>query len=76
MIVGSVLGGKSCRPGGDRKIAGDSARVGWYFFLNIMALMSVSFGVLNLRLFDALTVGTSFLPHRNAKRKTSLSVCR
>jgi regulator of sigma E protease len=30
------------------KIAGDSARVGWHFFVNIMALLSVSLGVLNL----------------------------
>ena len=48
MIVGSVSAENLVGPVGIVKIAGDSARVGWYFFLNIMALMSVSLGVLNL----------------------------
>ena len=48
MVVGSVSAENLVGPLGIVKIAGDSARVGWYFFLNIMALMSVSLGVLNL----------------------------
>lgn len=48
MILGSVSAENLVGPVGIVKIAGDSARVGWYFFLNIMALMSVSLGVLNL----------------------------
>ena len=48
MIVGSVSAENLVGPVGIVKIAGDSARVGWQFFLNIMALMSVSLGVLNL----------------------------
>ena len=47
-IVGSVSAENLVGPVGIVKIAGDSARVGWYFFLNIVALMSVSLGVLNL----------------------------
>ena len=48
MIVGSVSAENLVGPVGIVKIAGDSVRVGWQFFLNIMALMSVSLGVLNL----------------------------
>lgn len=48
MIVGSVSAENLVGPVGIVKIAGDSARVGWQFFLNIMALLSVSLGVLNL----------------------------
>jgi regulator of sigma E protease len=48
MIFGSVSPENLVGPVGIVKIAGDSARVGWQFFLNIMALMSVSLGVLNL----------------------------
>ena len=38
MIVGSVSAENLVGPVGIVKIAGDSARVGWYFFLNIMVL--------------------------------------
>jgi regulator of sigma E protease len=48
MIFGSVSAENLVGPVGIVKIAGDSVRVGWQFFLNIMALMSVSLGVLNL----------------------------
>ena len=48
MIAGSVSAENLVGPVGIVKIAGDSVRVGWQFFLNIMALMSVSLGVLNL----------------------------
>ena len=30
------------------QVAGDSARVGWHYFVGILALLSVSLGVLNL----------------------------
>jgi regulator of sigma E protease len=30
------------------RVAGDSARSGWYFFLGVLALLSISLGVLNL----------------------------
>ena len=48
MIFGSVSAENLVGPVGIVKIAGDSVRVGWQFFLTIMALMSVSLGVLNL----------------------------
>lgn len=48
MIFGRVSAENLVGPVGIVKIAGDSVRVGWQFFLTIMALMSVSLGVLNL----------------------------
>lgn len=48
MLAGSVSAENLVGPVGIAKIAGDSVRIGWDFFFGIMALMSISLGVLNL----------------------------
>lgn len=48
MVVGDVSVKNLSGPITIAKVAGDSARSGWYFFLGILALLSISLGVLNL----------------------------
>ncbi len=48
MIFGQVSMANLSGPLTIAQVAGDSARVGWHYFLGILALLSVSLGVLNL----------------------------
>jgi regulator of sigma E protease len=48
MVVGDVSVKNLSGPITIAKVAGDSARSGWQFFLGILALLSISLGVLNL----------------------------
>ena len=48
MVVGDVSVKNLSGPITIAKVAGDSARSGWRFFLGILALLSISLGVLNL----------------------------
>ncbi len=48
MVVGDVSVKNLSGPITIAKVAGDSARSGWRFFLSILALLSISLGVLNL----------------------------
>ena len=48
MVLGDVSVKNLSGPITIAKVAGDSARSGWPFFLGILALLSISLGVLNL----------------------------
>ena len=48
MIFGQVSVANLSGPITIAKVAGDSARVGWKYFLGVLALLSVSLGILNL----------------------------
>jgi regulator of sigma E protease len=48
MVTGDVSMKNLSGPITIAKVAGDSARSGWYFFLSVLALLSISLGVLNL----------------------------
>ena len=48
MVTGQVSGKNLSGPIYIAKIAGDSARSGWRIFLGVLALLSISLGVLNL----------------------------
>lgn len=48
MIFGQVSMANLSGPLTIAQVAGDSARVGWHYFVGILALLSVSLGVLNL----------------------------
>jgi regulator of sigma E protease len=48
MVVGDVSMKNLSGPITIAKVAGDSARSGWRFFLSVLALLSISLGVLNL----------------------------
>ncbi len=48
MVFGQVSLSNLSGPITIAKVAGDSARVGWKYFLGVLALLSVSLGVLNL----------------------------
>lgn len=48
MVIGQVSVKNLSGPITIAKVAGDSARSGWRFFLGVLALLSISLGVLNL----------------------------
>jgi regulator of sigma E protease len=48
MLTGDVSVKNLSGPITIAKVAGDSARSGWRFFLGVLALLSISVGVLNL----------------------------
>ncbi len=48
MVIGEVSVKNLSGPITIAKVAGDSARSGWRFYLGVLALLSVSLGVLNL----------------------------
>lgn len=48
MILGQISVSNLSGPITIAQVAGDSARVGWHYFVGILALLSVSLGVLNL----------------------------
>ncbi len=48
MVLGQVSMSNLSGPITIAKVAGDSARVGWKYFIGVLALLSVSLGVLNL----------------------------
>jgi len=48
MVMGDVSMKNLSGPITIAKVAGDSARSGWRYFLSVLALLSISLGVLNL----------------------------
>jgi regulator of sigma E protease len=48
MVTGDVSMKNLSGPITIARVAGDSARSGWHFFLGVLALLSISLGVLNL----------------------------
>ncbi|MEJ2090332.1 MAG: site-2 protease family protein, partial [Gammaproteobacteria bacterium] len=57
MVTGSVSVENLSGPVMIAKVAGDSARAGWQYFIGLAALLSISLGVLNLLPIPILSGG-------------------